>query len=73
MVSHNYQSHIFNVIARVDQLMCKDVFRTFFMTNEGQHFNAIEMLVNELYRHVLDCELMNSQFGHYVSMSLETS
>jgi len=40
---------------------------------KGQHFNTIEMFVNELYRHFPDCELMNSQFGHFVPTILETS
>jgi hypothetical protein len=50
MVSHNYQAHIFNAIVGVDQVVCKNVFMASIKQMKGQHFNIIEMLVNELYK-----------------------
>jgi len=73
MVSHNYQAHIFNAIVGVDQLVCENVFMASIGQMKGQHFNTIEMFVNELYTHFPNCELMNSQLGHFVSTILETS
>jgi hypothetical protein len=58
MVSHNYQAHIFNAIVGVDQLVCKDVFKAFFMTNEGSTFqcnwNACQWIVYIFFRLWID-------------------
>jgi hypothetical protein len=60
MVGHNYQAHIFNVVVRVNQLLCKNVFVGAIGQVKGKCSNVIEMFVGKLEMCFPNCELMNA-------------
>jgi hypothetical protein len=60
MVGHTYQTHIFNVIDRFNQLMCKDVSMASIGQVESQYLNTTKIVVNKLEMHFPYFELMNA-------------
>jgi hypothetical protein len=60
MVGHNYQAHIFNVVVRVNQLMCRNVFVGVVGQVKGQCSIATKMFVAKLEMCFPNCELMNA-------------
>jgi len=60
MVGHNSQVHIFNVIVKVNQLVCINVFVGVVREVKGQCSNATKMFVGKLEMCFPNCELMNA-------------
>ncbi len=60
MASHSYVAHIFNLLIRAKQVVCKAIFETSIMQMKGQCHVAADMLIIELNRHFVDFELMNA-------------
>ncbi len=60
MVGHSYVAHIFIMLIRAKQFVCKAIFETSIMQMKGQCFVAANMFINELNRHFVDFELMSA-------------
>jgi hypothetical protein len=58
MVCHNYQVYIFNVVVRVNQLVCRNVFVGAVRQVNGQCSNETKMFVGKLEMCFPNCELM---------------
>ncbi len=60
MANRSYETHIFNLLIRANQPICKAIFETSIMQVRGQCFVVISMLVTELDWHFVDSKLVNA-------------